>query len=180
MKACITVKNSKFGKIIIVTNNDMLLALEFTQTECKEIPEHLHDLEDLFISKGFTVTYNNLNNELIDKIVYCLDHNTYDDSIKFNIIGTTFQKNVWQALCQVPTGSTVSYKKIAELIGNPKAVRAVGTACKNNPIAYFIPCHRILLANGDIGQYRWGVGIKRQLLDRENIANVAQRQEATV
>lgn len=180
MKTCITVKNSKFGKIIIVTNNDMLLALEFAQTKLNEIPELLHDHENLIISRGFAVTYNNSNNELIDKIVYCLDNNTYNDSIQLNLIGTTFQKSVWQALCLIPAGSTASYKQIAEVIGNPKAVRAVGTACKNNPIAYFIPCHRILPSNGEIGQYRWGVGIKRQLLDRENIANVAQRQEATV
>ncbi len=171
MKACITVRNWKFGQVVIGTNDSKLLSLELVPTENKETLEYY---ENILINKGYTVTYINPNYCLIDKILHCLNNNTYDASIELEAIGTPFQKTVWQALCQVPAGSTASYKQIAEAIGNPKAVRAVGSACKNNPIAYFIPCHRILPSNGKIGQYRWGVGIKRQLLDRENIANVDQ------
>jgi AraC family transcriptional regulator of adaptative response/methylated-DNA-[protein]-cysteine methyltransferase len=84
-----------------------------------------------------------------------------------HIKGTEFQLQVWQALLSIPLGQTSNYADIADSIFNPKAFRAVGTAIGKNPIAILIPCHRIITKQGAIGNYHWGVHIKRNLLKEE-------------
>lgn len=81
--------------------------------------------------------------------------------------GTPFQMRVWEELRKIPAGKTVSYAYIAERIGRPKAVRAVGNAVGANPLAMIIPCHRVLPSSGKIGNYRWGRAKKKLLLDWE-------------
>jgi AraC family transcriptional regulator of adaptative response/methylated-DNA-[protein]-cysteine methyltransferase len=81
--------------------------------------------------------------------------------------GTAFQERVWQALREIPPGSTASYAEIAQRIGSPRAVRAVAQACAANSIAVAIPCHRVVRSDGALSGYRWGVERKRRLLDRE-------------
>lgn len=83
-------------------------------------------------------------------------------------VGSEFQKKVWNGLLSVPYGETRSYKWLAELIGNPKAVRAVGLANGANPISIFAPCHRIIGANRSLIGYGGGLGVKRFLLNLEN------------
>ena len=84
--------------------------------------------------------------------------------------GTTdFQKSVWKAMLKIPLGKTKSYGEIAQAIGNPKAVRAVGGACGANPIPVLVPCHRVLAANNKIGGFSSGLGWKASLLEREGI-----------
>lgn len=78
--------------------------------------------------------------------------------------GTEFQVKVWRALLQTPAGALTSYGRIAASIQNPGASRAVGTAVGSNPIAYIIPCHRVIRETGVIGEYRWGTGRKRALI----------------
>lgn len=81
--------------------------------------------------------------------------------------GTDFEQKVWLSLKEVPYGETRSYKWIAEKVGNPKAVRAVGQALSRNPIPIVLPCHRIIESDGSIGGYSSGVDKKRRLLDME-------------
>ncbi len=81
--------------------------------------------------------------------------------------GTDFQKKVWDALCEIPFGQMSSYAHIAEAVGTPKAVRAVGTACGKNSIAFLIPCHRVVTSTGKLGGYRWGVKRKKAILEWE-------------
>lgn len=81
--------------------------------------------------------------------------------------GTAFQQKVWQALLAVPYGQTLCYGQIARLIGNPKAARAVGMACNQNPLVIVIPCHRIVGKNGQLVGYAGGMAIKQQLLNLE-------------
>ena len=83
--------------------------------------------------------------------------------------GTEFQQRVWNALRQIGTGKTRSYAEIAEAIGNPKAVRAVGGACGANPIPVLVPCHRVLAAHRKIGGFSGGLHWKRALLEREAV-----------
>lgn len=78
--------------------------------------------------------------------------------------GTNFQVKVWRALLQIPVGSVASYEDIATAIGSPKAVRAVGTAVGRNPVAFLIPCHRVIRTTGALGGYRWGLPRKRAML----------------
>ncbi len=83
--------------------------------------------------------------------------------------GTEFQKRVWSALRKIAPGKTKSYGEIAQAIGKPKAVRAVGGACGANPIPVLVPCHRVLAANGKIGGFSGGLDWKRKLLARESV-----------
>ena len=84
--------------------------------------------------------------------------------------GTAFQQNVWTELCRIPYGETISYAELANRVGNPRAVRAVGLANGANPIAIVIPCHRVIGANGTLTGYGGGLGTKRHLLDLERTA----------
>jgi len=88
-------------------------------------------------------------------------------SLPLDIRGTAFQQRVWQALIEIPLGTTISYAQLAERIGSPKAVRAVARACATNTIALAIPCHRVVRSDGALSGYRWGVERKRALLERE-------------
>lgn len=81
--------------------------------------------------------------------------------------GTNFQLKVWEALLRIPAGETVSYQTLATAVGRPSASRAVGNAVGQNPIAYLIPCHRVLRTGGGIGGYRWGTPRKRAILALE-------------
>jgi methylated-DNA-[protein]-cysteine S-methyltransferase len=81
--------------------------------------------------------------------------------------GTTFQRHVWTALCNIPYGETVSYLDIARSIGNEKAVRAVGAANGANPIAIIVPCHRVIGSNGSLVGYGGGMEAKKTLLALE-------------
>ena len=87
--------------------------------------------------------------------------------LPLDVRGTAFQQRVWQALRKIPAGATVTYSEVAQRIGAPKAVRAVGQACASNAIAVAIPCHRVVRNDGSLSGYRWGVERKRALLDRE-------------
>jgi AraC family transcriptional regulator, regulatory protein of adaptative response / methylated-DNA-[protein]-cysteine methyltransferase len=88
-------------------------------------------------------------------------------SLSVYVQGTNFQINVWKALLNIPQGKLMTYGQLANRIGNPKASRAVGTAVGANPIAFLIPCHRVIRASGVIGEYRWGSTRKRSLLSWE-------------
>lgn len=87
--------------------------------------------------------------------------------VPLDVQGTEFQKKVWRALQEIPAGTTSSYAEIASKIGHPQAVRAVAGACAANTIAVGIPCHRVVRTDGSLSGYRWGVKIKRALLDEE-------------
>lgn len=87
--------------------------------------------------------------------------------LPLDVRGTAFQQRVWQALREIPAGSTASYTDIAERIGAPRSVRAVAQACGANSLAVVIPCHRVVRHDGALSGYRWGVERKRALLDRE-------------
>ncbi len=87
-----------------------------------------------------------------------------EGEVPLYMIGAPFQIKVWEALMQIPSGHVTTYSEIAQSIGHPKAVRAVGTAVGRNPISYLIPCHRALRKSGGLGGYHWGLPVKRALL----------------
>lgn len=88
-------------------------------------------------------------------------------SFPMDVRGTSFQQEVWTALHKIPYGETYSYTQVAELIGKPSAVRAVGAAIGANPLLISIPCHRVLGKNGTLTGYRGGLDMKKQLLHIE-------------
>ncbi len=84
-----------------------------------------------------------------------------------HMIGAPFQIKVWEALLQIPSGQVTTYTEIAQAVGHPKAVRAVGTAVGRNPVSWLIPCHRALRKSGGMGGYHWGLPVKRAMLAYE-------------
>ena len=87
--------------------------------------------------------------------------------LKLHLRGTNFQVKVWEALLSIPSGALTTYEHIAAQIGNPRAVRAVGSAVGDNPIAYLIPCHRVIRKSGEFGNYLYGSARKKAILARE-------------
>jgi AraC family transcriptional regulator of adaptative response/methylated-DNA-[protein]-cysteine methyltransferase len=89
---------------------------------------------------------------------------TRERPLTLSLQGTNFQLKVWEALLRIPPGALVSYGDIARSIGHPDAHRAVGTAVGQNPIAYLIPCHRVIRSSGAFGEYRWGSARKKAMV----------------
>lgn len=105
--------------------------------------------------------------ELVAKVVGLIETPGTGLDLPLDIRGTVFQQRVWNALQEIPPGSTATYTDIAKKIGMPKAVRAVAQACGANSLAVAIPCHRVIRNDGSLSGYRWGVDRKRALLERE-------------
>jgi AraC family transcriptional regulator of adaptative response/methylated-DNA-[protein]-cysteine methyltransferase len=94
--------------------------------------------------------------------------------LPLDVRGTAFQEAVWRELRKIPPGETRSYAQIAAAVGQPSAMRAVGTANGANPVAVLVPCHRVVRSDGSLGGYAGGLERKRKLLDAER--SVGQRQ----
>lgn len=110
--------------------------------------------------------HKDLNEEIINMI-----NNSNKDNINIpivHLIGTPFQIKVWNTLAKISRGETRTYAQIAEMIGSPKSVRAVGSAIEKNNHAVYIPCHRVVPKAGGVGQYKWGSDLKQNLLEIEN------------
>lgn len=98
-----------------------------------------------------------------------IDGEAQDDTpLPLVISGTDFQIQVWQALLRIPMGAVTTYKAIAEAIGSPGALRAVGSAVGSNPVSFLIPCHRVIRSDGKTGNYFWGPELKVTMLDWEH------------
>jgi AraC family transcriptional regulator of adaptative response/methylated-DNA-[protein]-cysteine methyltransferase len=104
---------------------------------------------------------------LVARVVGLIEAPGLGLDLPLDVRGTAFQQRVWQALRDIPAGSTATYSDIARAIGAPKSMRAVAGACAANPIAVAIPCHRVVRNDGALSGYRWGVERKRTLIDRE-------------
>ena len=89
------------------------------------------------------------------------------EPIRIVLIGTDFERQVWEALMQIPVGRAVTYSDLAEHVGSPKAARAVGSAVGRNPISFVVPCHRVLRKGGELGGYHWGLTRKKAIIGWE-------------
>ena len=103
----------------------------------------------------------------IVEAIFRIDHRKKTQPFNLQIKGTNFQINVWRALLSIPKACVVSYQDIATHMGHPKAFRAVANAIAINPVAYLIPCHRVIAKSGKIHQYRWGSGRKKAIIGWE-------------
>jgi len=105
--------------------------------------------------------------ERLAEVVAAVERPGQGGAIPLDVQGTVFQEAVWRALRAIPPGETRSYAQLAAAAGQPRAVRAAGSANGANPVAVLIPCHRVIRSDGSLGGYAWGEGIKRELLTRE-------------
>ncbi|MBV4485120.1 bifunctional DNA-binding transcriptional regulator/O6-methylguanine-DNA methyltransferase Ada [Pseudomonas sp. SWRI153] len=124
------------------------------------------DLQDQF-RKANLIGADREFEQLIASVVGFIEAPKMALNLPLDIRGTAFQERVWQALREIPAGSTASYAEIAQRIGAPTSMRAVAQACGANRLAVAIPCHRVVRSDGNLSGYRWGVERKRQLLERE-------------
>ena len=148
--------NTPFGECCIAFSNDGICALIFPES-------HQAAYDDL--DHRFPETNFNENTEKATLLIKAIFEK--GEIPKLHPIGTDFQLSVWQALMHIPNGKTSTYAQVAEAIGRPKAVRAVGTAIGANPIGFLIPCHRVLRTDGGLGGFRWGLECKKAMLEWE-------------
>lgn len=129
----------------------------------------VRELQDRF-PKANLIGGDSAFEQLVARVVGFVEAPALGLDLPLDVRGTAFQQRVWQALREIPPGSTMSYSDIANRIGSPKAVRAVAGACAANTLAVAIPCHRVVRNDGALSGYRWGVERKRALLEREATA----------
>jgi AraC family transcriptional regulator, regulatory protein of adaptative response / methylated-DNA-[protein]-cysteine methyltransferase len=157
-----SIENCCLGLILVATTQQGLCAVFLGDD-----PEELRsDLQKRFPTATLIPADKNSQPE-VAQVIRLIQQPNRELTLPLDLRGTIFQCRVWQALRQIPVGSTKSYAQIAHCIGLPKAVRAVAGACAANPIAIAIPCHRVVRKNGDLSGYRWGVERKQALLQHE-------------
>lgn len=153
-----------FGKCLIATTERGICNLSFIrESESKAIDKLAADWHQASIAEDFKSTAF-----LVKQIFF---DSKMDSPLTLHLRGTNFQIKVWEALLNIPSGALTTYEKIAAQINNPSALRAVGTAVGHNPIAYLIPCHRVIRKSGDIGNYLYGSARKKIMLAKELGAN---------
>lgn len=126
----------------------------------------LHDLEKRF-PKARLIGADAQFEQWVAGVIAFVDAPAQTFDMPLDVRGTAFEQRVWQALRDIPPGSTSTYSSVAARIGQPKAARAVARACAANPVAIAIPCHRVVHKDNSLSGYRWGAERKRALLDRE-------------
>lgn len=154
-----------FGKVLIASTPKGICYLGFSDDDKVAFSELKNRFPNAYFTERSDAIQENAQN------IYSKDW-TEINKIKLHLKGTDFQHKVWETLLKIPTGSLTTYCEIAELILKPKAARAVGTAIGSNPIAFIIPCHRVIQASGGLGGYMWGESRKAAIIDWE----VAERQ----
>jgi AraC family transcriptional regulator, regulatory protein of adaptative response / methylated-DNA-[protein]-cysteine methyltransferase len=149
-----------FGKCLIATTERGICHLGFVDgSEGKSIDTLVEHWKQATMIEDFKTTA-----PLVNRIFL---NGQSDDKLKLHLRGTNFQIKVWEALLNIPTGTLTTYEHIAARIGNPRAVRAVGSAVGDNPVAYLIPCHRVIRKSGEFGNYLYGSARKKAILARE-------------
>lgn len=151
---------SPFGDIIVASTSKGICHMAFNDDES----EALGNLKDRFPN----AEYHQVLDRYQQDGLYIFQHDwSRLDQIKLHLNGTPFQLKVWETLLKIPMGELASYGALAKEINRPGASRAVGTAIGNNPVAYLIPCHRVIQSTGNFGGYMWGATRKTALIGWE-------------
>jgi AraC family transcriptional regulator of adaptative response/methylated-DNA-[protein]-cysteine methyltransferase len=151
---------SPFGNLIVASTVKGICYMAFIDDEQKS----LIDLKQYFPNANFNQKLDSMQQNAL--YIFTHDWNKLHH-IKLHLKGTDFQLKVWETLLTIPMGQLSTYGNIAEKIQNPNASRAVGTAIGSNPVAFLIPCHRVIQSNGIIGGYMWGPTRKTAIIGWE-------------
>ena len=150
-----------FGNIIVASTTKGVCRLAFADEEVQALKE----LMNLFPSAH----YRQVVDTIQQNALFIFSQDWKDLSrIKLHLKGTAFQLKVWEALLKIPLGGLTTYSRVAESVGNARASRAVGSAVGDNPVAFLIPCHRVIRSTGVIGQYHWGSTRKTAIIGWES------------
>ncbi len=153
-----------FGNIIIASTQKGVCYMAFVE----DIEQAFQNLIHKFPNAVFIKKSNNFHQSALS--IFKQDW-ARPEQIKLHLKGTDFQLKVWESLLKIPFGKLSTYGRLAQQIGNPKASRAVGTAIGNNPIAFIIPCHRVIQSSGHFGGYMWGPARKQLIIGWESSKN---------
>ena len=154
------------GEMVIVADGEGNLRATFWTDRETQLQE---SLQRQYGEKGFTLEATSNPQGLTNAIArYFAGEVTAIDSLPVQTGGTAFQREVWGALREISCGTTISYARLAERIGRPKAVRAVGLANGSNPVGVVVPCHRVIGTDGSLTGYGGGIERKRWLLEHES------------
>jgi AraC family transcriptional regulator of adaptative response/methylated-DNA-[protein]-cysteine methyltransferase len=157
--------DSPFGRVLVGATDKGVCFLGFAEPD----DALLGDLRHRF-PKADIVPDDAALVETLHAVLAFLQEPKQALTLPLDLRGTAFQQRVWRTLCQIPVGETRTYAQLAEMVGNPAAVRAVARSCARNPVSLAVPCHRVIGSDGNLTGYRWGVPNKRNLLDRERMA----------
>ncbi|HWE01005.1 MAG TPA: methylated-DNA--[protein]-cysteine S-methyltransferase [Tepidisphaeraceae bacterium] len=167
------IKDSSIGFVLVAASRRGVCAVSFGDGVA-DLEQRIKDDFPAASPGGADAEMNGWIEEIIERI----ERPGTETDLPLDMAGTPFQKRVWKALREIPTGHTASYSQIAARIGHPTASRAVARACATNPVGVVVPCHRVIAADGKISGYAGGVDRKRALLNREAQANGVQREMA--
>jgi AraC family transcriptional regulator of adaptative response/methylated-DNA-[protein]-cysteine methyltransferase len=152
--------DSPFGDILIASTAKGICHMAFVESE----QIGFKNLKDKFPNAFFEKKQDLIQQRAL--FIFQIDQSKLSE-IKLHLKGTEFQLKVWDALLKIPSGNLCTYGSIAKMIGNPKASRAVGSAIGDNPVAFIIPCHRVIQSNGQLGNYMWGQSRKTAIIGWE-------------
>jgi AraC family transcriptional regulator of adaptative response/methylated-DNA-[protein]-cysteine methyltransferase len=163
-----TIADSPFGRMLVAVTARGICALSVHESDEWQESELRRDFSEAKITRETEIAGNDSSaRAAAETVLRYLRGETARCEAPLDVRGTPFQLSVWRELCAIPDGATRSYGEIAARIGRPSAARAVGHANGSNPVSILIPCHRAIGANGKLTGYRWGLEIKRKLLDFE-------------
>jgi AraC family transcriptional regulator of adaptative response/methylated-DNA-[protein]-cysteine methyltransferase len=160
--------DSPFGNLIVASTEKGVCAMTFHDDE----QQALDDLIQKFPNATFARRLDLLQQRAL--FIFQNDWSKLSE-IKLHLKGTDFQLKVWEALLKIPMGKLSTYGSIAEKIKQPNASRAVGTAIGSNPVAFLIPCHRVIQSTGTFGGYMWGPNRKAAIIGWEGVKTAAER-----
>jgi AraC family transcriptional regulator, regulatory protein of adaptative response / methylated-DNA-[protein]-cysteine methyltransferase len=152
---------SPFGNVLVASTQKGICYMAFTENEI----DGLADLTSIFPQATFS---RRLDLRQQNALFIFQNDWTRLSQVKLHLKGTEFQLKVWEALLKIPVGQLTTYQAIAKQIRNPLANRAVGTAIGHNPVAYLIPCHRVIQQSGNLGGYMWGSTRKAAIIGWES------------
>lgn len=152
--------DTRFGRVLIASTSKGICKMSFIEDD----KEALNELVKQFPRASFLQQNDELQQNAL--VIFSSQHLDLP-KIKLHLKGTDFQLKVWECLLKIPMGQLSSYGEIAKHIEIPKASRAVGTAIGSNPVAFLIPCHRVIQATGVLGQYHWGETRKMAMIGWE-------------
>ena len=164
---------SPVGRMMIAATDRGLCFLEFGETE-EELFAALREEYAQATLEPMRKPYPKPFRDWMDALSEHLAGNRSRLDLPVDIQATVFQMRVWRYLQSIPYGEVRTYRQVAEAIGAPTASRAVGSACASNPVSIVIPCHRVIRGDGGLGGYRWGLGRKRALIERERAARTSE------
>ncbi|GHV21152.1 methylated-DNA--protein-cysteine methyltransferase [Bacteroidia bacterium] len=154
--------SSPFGDILVAATSKGICFMSFAEDKRKS----LNSLREKFPNAEYAPVPDIIQQRAMS--IFKQDWSDLNE-IKLHLKGTEFQLKVWETLLKIPMGELVTYGDVALKINNPKASRAVGTAIGENPVAFLIPCHRVIRSSGEFGGYHWGIDRKATIIGWEAV-----------